>query len=86
MFFLLKEVSFHDSGINHLRWLRKCLFALILASYSKLNDFTINFFAKEIALITFYSPELTFSRNSADSAFSFRLYSSEQKRGIGGNF
>ena len=71
MFFLPKQDSFQDSCINHLRCLRKSLFPLILASFLKLNDFTIDFFAKEVALITSSSPELIFSRNSADSAFSF---------------
>ena len=37
------------------------------------------FCAKEVTLVTFSSPELAFSRNSADSAFSFWLYSSERK-------
>ena len=60
MFFLPKQDSFQDSCINHLRCLRKSLFPLILASFSKLNDFTIDFFAKEVALITFSFPELTF--------------------------
>ena len=107
-------------------------FSLFLANFSTLNDFTINFFAKEVALITFptyyiyhflylppsmleeissswyfgkkfivkwihnwffakgmilvLSPERTLSRSSFDFAFSFWLYSSEQKRRIPGNF
>ena len=59
MFFLPKQDSFQDSCFNHLRCLRKSHFPLILVSFSKLNDFTIDFFAKEVALITFSFPELT---------------------------
>ena len=52
----------------------------ISASFPKLNDFKIRFFVKEVALVTFSCPELTFSRNFANFAFSFWLYSSERKR------
>ena len=69
--FLPKQDSFQDSCINHLWCLRKSLFPLKLASFSKLNDLANHFFRKEVALITFSSPELTFFRNSADSVFSF---------------
>ena len=77
------------SSINHLRCFTKFLPPHILERISKLHDFTINFFAKEVALVTFSCPELKFSRNSADSAFSFWLDSSERKRRkreISGNF
>ena len=67
MLFLPKQDSFQDSSINHLRCLRNFLFPFILASFSKINDFTIDFFAKEVVLITFFFPELIFSGNSADS-------------------
>ena len=44
--------------------------------FFKLIDFAIDIFAKEVAKVTFSCPELTltFSRNPADSAFSFWLY------------
>ena len=64
----------------------KALFHHILARFSKLNNFTINSFPKEVAVVTFFSPELTFSKNSANSAFLFSFYSSERKRTIRGNF
>ena len=51
--------------------LRKALFPHILARFSKLNHFRINFFPKEVILVTFFPLEMTFSRDSADSAFSF---------------
>ena len=53
----------------------KALFPHILVSFSKLNYITIYFFSNEVALVTFFSPQMTFSRNSADSAFLFWLYS-----------
>ena len=68
--FSIKQDSFQDYCVKYLQCLRKALFSHILATFSKLNNFTINFFPKEVALVTFFSPELTFSRNSADSAFS----------------
>ena len=71
---------------NHLRYLRIFRFPHILASFLKLNDFTIDLFAKKLTLSTFSSLELIFPGNSVDFAFSFRLYSSEQKNGIRGNF
>ena len=51
--FQWKQDSFHESGINHIRYLRKTLLPIILAGFSKLNDFIINFVAKEVALNTF---------------------------------
>ena len=48
----------------------------------KLNDFRIDLFAKEVVVLTFSYPELTFSRNSVDSTLSFWLYSWEQTREI----
>ena len=46
-------------------------FFLNLVSFSKLNDFTINFITKEVALITFSSPELTFLKIPPSTRFSF---------------
>ena len=62
------------------------LFSSYFSRIFKLNKFTINFFPKEVGLVSFFSLEMTFSRNSADSAFSFWLYSPERKLGIHGNF
>ena len=71
---------------NLVRCLRKGLLSIISASFSKLNDFIINFVAKEVALDTFVCPESTFSRNITNLVFSFSLWSSKGKRGICGNF
>ena len=46
-------------------------FFLNLVSFSKLNDFTIDFITKEVALITFSSPELTFLKIPPSTRFSF---------------
>ena len=46
-------------------------FFLNLASFSQLNDFTIDFVTKEVALITFSSPELTFLKIPPSTRFSF---------------
>ena len=58
--FLPKQHIFQDSCIDHLRCLGKSLFPFYLISFSKLNDFTIDYFTKEVSLMTFSSPELTF--------------------------
>ena len=74
--FLAKEYSYHDACIKHLQYSRKAFFSRILASFSMLHDFTIDFFAKEMALmVTFRCLELTFSSNSK---LSFWLYSLER--------
>ena len=57
--FCPKQNNFQDPCIKHLQYSRKALFPLISESFLKLIDFTINFFAKEVALFTFFSPELT---------------------------
>ena len=62
--FIPKQDSFLDSYITYLQNSREALFPHILASFSKLNDFPIYFFAKEVALATFCCSELTSSRNS----------------------
>ena len=64
--FSAKKHSLQDSCIDHLLCLWKFVFTVNLAGFSKLNDFTINLFTQEVALITFFSQELTFSRNSAE--------------------
>ena len=38
------------------------------------------FFVKEVALVTFFSSELIFSKNFVDSAFSLWLFSLDQNR------
>ena len=65
--------------------LKKNSFSFCFVKFSKLNDFRVNSFAKEVALVIFPCPELAFSINSPDSAFSIWHYSSERKRGISGN-
>ena len=59
-------------------------FSSYLARFLKLNNFIMDFFPKEVALVTFFSPQMTFSRNSADFTFSSWLFSPEQNRGICG--
>ena len=49
----------------------KGYFFSYFAPFFKVNYFTINFFAKRVALVTFLSPELTFSRKYVNSALSF---------------
>ena len=66
--------------------LMRSLLLHILAIFSKINDFIICFIAKKVGLDEFSSAFLTFSRNSANSAFSFWLYISGRKRRIYGNF
>ena len=80
--FCSKEGSFQDSSIIKFRYWTKSLLPHNLATLSKLNDFRIDLFAKKVVVLTFSYPELTFSRNSVDSTFSFWLYSWEWKRGI----
>ena len=73
--------------VTDLQYSRKALFLHILANFSKLDGFKVDsFFPKEMALATFSSPEMTFSRNPANSAFLFWHYSQERKRGIHWNF
>ena len=64
----------------------KNFFPYILVGFLKLNEFTINLFAKEVPLVTFVCPVLTFDRNFVDSVFPFWLYSSEGTRRIRWNF
>ena len=51
--------------------LEKGYFFSYFATFFKVNYFAINFFAKRVALVTFLSPELTFSRKYVNSALSF---------------
>ena len=70
MFFLAKQDSFQDSCNKHLQYRRNTFFSHILARFLKLNNFeSISF----LVLVTFVSPRVAFSRNSADSAFSVWL-------------
>ena len=69
--FWTKQSSFQDSSINHLRCLWNYLFPHILASFWVLNDFIINFIAKNVNLDAFSPAELNFSKNSANTIFSF---------------
>ena len=54
--------------------------------FFKIKQFQNGFSPKEVALVTFASPEITFSRNSTFSAFSFWLYHPEGGCGIQGKF
>ena len=49
----------------------KILFPYILVSFLKLNEFTINLFAKKVPLVTFVCPVLTFDRNFVILCFHF---------------
>ena len=64
-------------SIDLLQWICK---------FFKVNCLRNQFFSTKVVLVTFSSPEMTFSRNSDDSTFSFWLYSLERKRAICGNF
>ena len=83
---LAKTRSFQEACINHLRYLRKSLLLHILASFLESNDFITNFITKEDTLYKFSYPESTFSRNSLNSVFSFRLDSFKGKPKIRVNF
>lgn len=68
--FLPKEDNFQGSCINQYGCLKKLIFCRILGYFSTINNFMINFVVNKVGLETFFLPELTFFRNSANSAFS----------------
>ena len=49
----------------------KALFPHTLVFFSKLNDFTIDFFKNKVVLVILSQIELAFSRNSAIPRFGF---------------
>ena len=80
-----KQDSSLHSCINHIGHLKKPLFPLILfqnlvffiADVSRLNDIIFGFIGKKFVLRMSSLPELTFSRNSANSTFSFQIENAE---------
>ena len=71
-FFQNKTVSrMFVLGIFSTRW------KLFSSYFGKLDDFRIDFLAKEVVLGTSSSPEFTLSRNSVEFEFSFFFYATD---------
>ena len=60
-----EQDSFLESCIKYLQYSRKDIFSSTLVFKA------INLIAKEVPLVIFFCPVLTFSRNFVDSLFSF---------------